>query len=146
MKRALLILALGLCAANPVLAQAPSPSPAAPPKEAAKWDVNSAPGPKTTASLDVREGTWMTVDVSPDGKELVFDLLGDIYSLPFQGGEAKSLTSGAMWDMQPRFSPDGKLIAFTSDRGGGDNIWVMNADGSGARAITHESFRLLNAP
>jgi len=128
-----------------VLAQAP-----APPKEAAKdtpkWDVNKAPGPKTTANLDVTQGTWMTVDVSPDGKELVFDLLGDIYSLPVSGGEAKSLTSGPMWDMQPRFSPDGKLIAFTSDRAGGDNIWVMNRDGSNPRQVTKESFRLLNSP
>ena len=142
MKRLLLSLAaLSLAAPAPVSAQAPaaSPSPAAsasPAKEAAKWDVNNAPGPKTTANLDVTSGTWMTVDVSPDGKEIVFDLLGDIYSLPIGGGEAKSLTSGAMWDMQPRFSPDGKMIAFTSDRAGGDNIWVMDRDGSNQRQVT----------
>ena len=86
------------------------------------------------------------VDVTPDRQEIVFDLLGDIYSLPIAGGEAKSLTSGAMWDMQPRFSPDGKRIAFTSDRAGGDNIWVMNRDGSDPRQVTKESFRLLNSP
>ncbi len=158
MKRFLLSLAaLSLAAQAPVSAQAPPPAaspvptPAAatsptPAKEAAKWDVNNAPGPKTTANLDVTSGTWMTVDVSPDGKEIVFDLLGDIYSLPISGGEAKSLTSGAMWDMQPRFSPDGKKIAFTSDRAGGDNIWVMDRDGKNPKQVTKESFRLLNSP
>ncbi|MEO1083899.1 MAG: amidohydrolase family protein, partial [Acidobacteriota bacterium] len=55
--------------------------------------------------------------------------------------------SGMAWDMQPRYSPDGREIAFTSDRGGGDNIWVMPADGDGdARAVTDENFRLLNNP
>ncbi|MEO8501719.1 MAG: amidohydrolase, partial [Vicinamibacteria bacterium] len=145
MKRSLFPLALVLAAAGPLLAQTPGPSPAAAAMDA-KWDVNNAPGPKTTATLDVREGTWMTVDVSPDGREIVFDLLGDIYSLPIAGGEAKNLTTGAMWDMQPRFSPDGKLIAFTSDRAGGDNIWVMNRDGSNPKQVTKESFRLLNSP
>ena len=148
MKRILLSLAaLSLAAQAPVSAQSPaaaaSPAPA---KEAAKWDVNNAPGPRTTANLDVTSGTWMTVDVSPDGKEIVFDLLGDIYSLPIFGGEAKSLTSGAMWDMQPRFSPDGKKIAFTSDRAGGDNIWIMDRDGKNPKQVTKESFRLLNSP
>ncbi len=66
----------------------------------------------------------MSVDVSPDGKEIVFDLLGDIYTLPIGGGEARALTHGIAWEMQPRYSPDGKCIAFTSDQGGGDNIWV----------------------
>jgi len=144
MKRNLPTLAL-LLAGGFVFAQSPSPSPAAGAKDA-KWDVNNAPGPKTTANLDVTEGTWMTLDVSPDGKEIVFDLLGDIYSLPMAGGEAKNLTSGAMWDMQPRFSPDGKLIAFTSDRAGGDNIWIMNRDGSNPKQVTKETFRLLNSP
>lgn len=143
MKRTLSILAVSFAAVGAVLAQSPAPSLAA---KDAKWDVNNAPGPKTTANLDVREGTWMTVDVSPDGKEIVFDLLGDIYSLPIGGGEAKNLTTGAMWDMQPRFSPDGKQIAFTSDRAGGDNIWVMNRDGSNPKQVTKESFRLLNSP
>jgi Tol biopolymer transport system component len=134
-----------LLAGGLVFAQSPSPSPAAGAKDE-KWDVNNAPGPRTTANLDVTEGTWMTLDVSPDGKEIVFDLLGDIYSLPISGGEAKNLTAGAMWDMQPRFSPDGKLIAFTSDRAGGDNIWIMNRDGSNPRQVTRETFRLLNSP
>ena len=95
-------------------------------------------------SFTVNEGTWMNVDVSPDGKEIVFDLLGDIYSIPIAGGEAKVLRGGHAFEVQPRFSPDGKKILFTSDAGGGDNIWVMNRDGSEAKQITKESFRLLN--
>jgi imidazolonepropionase-like amidohydrolase/Tol biopolymer transport system component len=73
-------------------------------------------------------------------------MLGDIYDLPIEGGEARSLASGMAWDMQPRYSPDGKWIAFTSDRGGGDNLWVMDANGGNARQISKESFRLLNNP
>ncbi len=152
MKRTRLIFAaLVLLAPPTAFAQTPASAPAAAAekdaaKDAPKWDVSHAPGPKTTANLDVTEGTWMTVDVSPDGTEIIFDLLGDIYSLPMAGGEAKNLTSGAMWDMQPRFSPDGKRIAFTSDRAGGDNIWVMNRDGSNPQQVTKESFRLLNSP
>ena len=97
-------------------------------------------------NLDVDTGTWMSVDVSPDGKEIVFDLLGDIYAMPIGGGEAKPLTSGIAWDMQPRYSPDGKWIAFTSDRSGGDNIWVMDRDGKNPQQVTKETFRLLNSP
>jgi imidazolonepropionase-like amidohydrolase/Tol biopolymer transport system component len=112
-----------------------------------KWNVEAAHGPQRTVKLDVDEGTWMSLDVSPDGTTIVFDLLGDLYTMPIGGGEAKSLTSGVAWDMQPTFSPDGRFIAFTSDRGGGDNIWVMGSDGaSEPRAVTTEEFRLLNSP
>lgn len=86
----------------------------------------------------------MNLDVSPDGKTIVFDLLGDIYTLPVSGGEATALRSGMPYEVQPRFSPDGSRISFTSDAGGGDNIWVMNSDGSKAEQITKEDFRLLN--
>ena len=88
----------------------------------------------------------MSLDVSPDGKEIVFDLLGDLYTMPIGGGEAKALTSGIAWDMQPRYSPDGKWIAFTSDRSGGDNIWVVGRDGKDLKQVTKETFRLPNSP
>ena len=84
--------------------------------------------------------------ISPDGKEIVFDLLGDIYTMPAAGGEAKAISSGVAWDMQPRFSPDGQWIAFTSDRAGGDNIWIMKRDGSEPKQVSKESFRLVNSP
>lgn len=115
-------------------------------KKEEKWDVNNPPGPSTEVPIDVTEGTWMYVDVSPDGKEVAFDLLGDIYTVPIGGGEAKALTHDVAWQMQPRYSPDGKTLAFTSDQGGGDNIWIMNRDGSNPRAVSKESFRLLNEP
>jgi imidazolonepropionase-like amidohydrolase/Tol biopolymer transport system component len=128
-----------------------SPSPitaesSAEKKEDKKWDVDNPPGPHHDVDIDVTEGTWLSLDVSPDGKEIAFDLLGDIYTIPMSGGEAKALTSGVAWDMQPRYSPNGKWIAFTSDRAGGDNIWIMNRDGSKPQQVTKETFRLLNSP
>lgn len=118
-----------------------------PPRSGATWDVENPPGPSREVTLDTDEGTWMSVDVSPDGKDIVFDLLGNIYVIPVQGGEARALTgSQVAWNMQPRYSPDGRAIAFTSDRGGGDNIWLMQRDGSNPRAVTREKVRLLNSP
>ncbi|HEY5459728.1 MAG TPA: amidohydrolase family protein [Sphingomicrobium sp.] len=122
------------------IAAAPGTTDAKP----AKWDVNARHGPGHDAQIDTRTGTWLSLDVSPDGSEIAFDLLGDLYVIPIQGGEARALTSGNAWDMQPRYSPNGQEIAFTSDRGGGDNIWTIRRDGSSARQITKEDFRLLN--
>jgi len=111
-----------------------------------KWSVNDPQGQFSTANIDVRSGTWMNVDLSPDGKTIAFDLLGDIYTMPASGGEAKALMTDVAWQMQPRFSPDGKYIAFTSDEEGGDNLWIMKVDGSESKAVTTETFRLLNSP
>lgn len=111
-----------------------------------KWDVNNPATkiPYQEVSFTTNEGTWMCVDVSPDSKMIAFDLLGDIYTMPVGGGQATCVRSGIAWEIQPRFSPDGKHILFTSDAGGGDNIWVMNVDGSNAKQVTKENFRLLN--
>ncbi|MEA3000701.1 MAG: hypothetical protein QOK17_2534 [Sphingomonadales bacterium] len=112
-----------------------------------KWDVNAPPGMTTREiRLDTNEGSWMNVDVSPDGRTIAFDLLGDIYTMPIAGGTPRRIAEGLAYEHQPRFSPDGRRIAFTSDRGGGDNIWIMNADGSDKRQLTKEDFRLLNQP
>jgi imidazolonepropionase-like amidohydrolase/Tol biopolymer transport system component len=113
---------------------------------AQKWNVDNPPGPSKKVTITTNEGTWMNLDVSPDGQNIVFDLLGDIYTIPVHGGKATTLSSGKSWDIQPRYSPDGKQIAYTSDRDGGDNIWVMNADGTNKHPITKENFRLLNNP
>ncbi len=115
-------------------------------QKADKWSVKEPAGNWSfkEVNLQTTEGTWMNLDVSADGKEIVFDMLGDIYIMPATGGEAKALRSGLPFDIQPRFSPDGKKILFTSDEGGGDNIWTMDRDGSNAKQITKEDFRLLN--
>ncbi|MCA6287036.1 MAG: PD40 domain-containing protein, partial [Phenylobacterium sp.] len=136
-----LALAVGLAAALPAAAHAEDA------KEAPKWDVAAPPGMKVReVPIAVEEGTWMNLDVSPDGRTLVFDLLGDIYTLPISGGAPTRISEGLPYETQPRFSPDGRRIAFTSDRGGGDNIWIMNRDGSDKRQLTQESFRLMNQP
>ena len=106
-----------------------------------KWDVSNPKGTYKELEFTTNEGTWMSLDVSPDGKNIVFDLLGDIYIMTIAGGEAKVLRSGFPYEVQPRFSPDGKKISFTSDAGGGDNIWTMNIDGTNPQQVTKENYR-----
>lgn len=137
MKLSSFVLAALVATPLPVLAQEEK-------AEDEKWDVAAPPLPMRNVAIDVDEGTWMSLDVSPDGRTIAFDLLGDIYVMPISGGAAKAIASGMPWEIQPRFSPDGSKIAFTSDRAGGDNIWIMNTDGSDMRQVTKEKFRLLN--
>lgn len=113
-------------------------------QEANKWDIEKYQGTTKNFSITTNEGTWMNLDVSPDGKEIVFDLLGDIYVMPITGGTAKLLSGGIAYEVQPRFSPNGKYISYTSDRSGADNIWIMDRNGNNKKQITKETFRLLN--
>ena len=101
-------------------------------------EINKPRADARKISFETQEGTWMSIDVSPDGKTLIFDLLGDIYSLPVAGGTATVLSNGPAYDSHPRYSPDGSKIAFTSDRSGMENFWIMNADGKNPRAITDQ--------
>lgn len=108
-----------------------------------KWSVENPPVVQyKDAKIQVSEGTWL--NVTHHNGTIVFDLLGDIYKMPITGGKATPIRTGIAWEIQPRFSPDGKRILFTSDAGGGDNIWSMNLDGSDAKQLTKEDFRLLN--
>jgi imidazolonepropionase-like amidohydrolase/Tol biopolymer transport system component len=91
--------------------------------------------PTRSIEFDTDEGTFINVDVSPDGKTLVFDLLGDIYSLPISGGTARPLLEGRPWDRCPRYSPDGRSIAFISDRGGPDGLWIWDLKAREGREI-----------
>jgi len=86
--------------------------------------------------VKTNEGTWMSLDISPDGKTIVFDFLGDIYTMPFTGGKATQFTSGMAFDSHPKFSPDGKKILFISDRSGGENIWWYSLDKSDSLQVT----------
>lgn len=93
--------------------------------------------PERFADFTTTKGSWMSLDVSPDGQTIVFDMLGDIYTMPIGGGAATAVTHGLAYDAQPRFSPDGSRIVFVSDRSGGDNVWTMKADGTDTVAVTH---------
>lgn len=115
-------------------------------KEEKEWDVLNPPGERQTITIDTKQTTWSNLDVSPDGKTIVFDMLGDIYSMPINGGKATALTGDMAWNTEPVFSPDGKTIAFISDRKVGDNIWLMNTDGTDLRQVTKESRHILHNP
>ncbi len=103
----------------------------------ASWDVTQPRGEVRTIDFETSEGTWMSLDLSPDGRWIVFDLLGHVYRMSATGGEAQSLTqeSGIAINFRPRFSPDGRTIAFVSDRSGQYNLWLMDSDGGNPRAV-----------
>ena len=128
MRRALLLLGTALLA-SAATAQEPG-RPVQPPGQTLPLK------PARTLTIDTDGGSWMSLDQSPDGKAIVFDMLGDLYSLPAAGGKARQITQGLGFDTQPTFSPDGKWIAFVSDRSGAENLWVARPDGSQARQIT----------
>jgi Tol biopolymer transport system component len=98
------------------------------------------------ANFTTTEVTWMSLDVSPDGQAIVFDLLGDLYTLPIAGGKAVRISKGMAFDAQPRFSPDGETIAFISDRSGGDNMWTMRLDFTDTTQITQGNTSLYLSP
>src|SRR5918993_4170492 len=148
MKRSFVMILVG-CA---LLTGAASPSAQATgdkQADAKKWDVGADLGPTQKLEFETSEGTWMNVDVSPDGRQIVFDLLGDIYLMPIGGSGASAatrLTSGPAFDMQPRFSPDGRKIAMASDRDGLWNIWTIDADGNNAKQVSRERRWFINSP
>jgi len=103
--------------------------------------------PTRLVQFSTDEGTWISVDVSPDGNSLVFDLLGDLYVLRMEGGVAQALTRGMAFDSQPRFSPDGGQIVFVSDRDGSENIWLMDANGRDEpRQLTEDTDTVFVSP
>ncbi|MEE8116574.1 MAG: hypothetical protein V3T28_05630, partial [Gemmatimonadales bacterium] len=120
----------------PLLALVPLRLHAQADDDSTSWDVEDPHGPADTIRFETDEGTWMDLDVHPDGRWIVFDLLGDIYRVPLTGGQAELLSGGRSFEHQPRYSPDGQTIVFTSDRSGRDNLWLMDADGSNRRQLT----------
>ena len=115
--------------------------------EAKKADKNELPlDPAGKLEFETDEGTWMSLDVASDGKSIVFELLGDLYRLPFAGGDAATITKGTPYDAQPRISPDGKWLAFISDRSGSDNLWIVKADGKEPRKLSNETQQAVISP
>ena len=102
--------------------------------------------PERTLSLDTDEGTWISADVSPDGGTVVFDLLGDLYTVPLAGGDATPLTEGMAYDGQPRYSPDGSQVVFVSDRDGAENVWRIDVETKSARQVTDTSVHNYESP
>ena len=99
-----------------------------------------------TVAMDMTSGSWISLDVSPDGETIVFDYLGDLFTIPIAGGDATQLTSGLAFDAQPRFSPDGTRIVYSSDYDGGQNIWIRSLDGSDTTRISRGSANRAESP
>src|SRR5689334_2340379 len=102
--------------------------------------------PTKKLAFTTDEGTWLSLDVAPNGNSIVFELLGDIYTIPMAGGKATRITSGQSFDAQPHYSPDGKSIVFVSDRSQSDNLWIVNADGTNPRALTRDNDQAFQSP
>jgi Tol biopolymer transport system component len=113
-------------------------------KEKKKSKLPLKPG--RTVAIDTDEGTWISLDVSPDGKTIVFDLLGDLYLLPFEGGAARQLTHGMAFDAAPRFSPDGAKVLFVSDRSGGENLWTIEIANGDTAQLTQGNGHVYVSP
>ena len=125
------VVILAVITAWPLGAQEQAPAPPA---------TNDTLVLKTEQTIDFTtdEVTWMSTDVSPDGRTLLFDLLGDLYTLPIEGGTATRIVGGMSFESQPTWSPDGRTIAFLSDRTGVENLWVADADGANPRAVSKD--------
>ncbi len=113
----------------PLAAMLLTPAPSLGQEEEKDPDRGLPLEPARWARFTTDEGTWISLDVSPDGEQIVFDMLGDLYAMPITGGAATRLTSGMGYDMQPRYSPDGERIVFVSDRSGDQNLWLMPSGG-----------------
>jgi WD40 repeat protein len=105
------------------------------------WSNGMPLKPTREIKFTTDEGTWISLDISPDGRTIVFDLLGDIYIMPVEGGNARAITRGLAYDERPKFTTDGRAIVFTSDRTGEHELWYMSADGSGMRRLLPSEMR-----
>lgn len=102
--------------------------------------------PERTISFTTDEGSWISLDVSPDGESLVFELLGDLYTIPIAGGKAVPLTEGMHFDAQPRFSPDGNKVLYVSDYDGHENLWTIDIETKETEQITKDKGKQFVSP
>ena len=102
--------------------------------------------PERKIEFTTDEGTWISLDVSRDGRTILFELLGDLYTVPLEGGDSVGITSGMAFDSQPCYSPDGLHIAFLSDREGSENVWIANSDGSDPKQLSKDKQSLFVSP
>lgn len=129
MKRAALLscLVVAVAGLTSLAAQAPRRNPVRP--------VAAPPGPKTI-DVTVREGTSMSVAISPDGSTIATDLQGSIWTMPASGGAMTRISDVFNDARQPRWSPDGRTIVFFAYRDGGYDIWQIDKDGANQRKLT----------
>ena len=110
------------------------------------WQVTQPPFKLKEVAISTNETTWSSLDVSPNGKFMIFDMLGDLYKVDIKGGNATPLIQDFAWNIHPAISPDGKQVAFVSDRDGLSNVWVMDIDGTHLKQITREKKNIIHAP
>ena len=110
------------------------------------WQVTQPPFKLNEVAISTNETTWSSLDVSPNGKFMIFDMLGDLYKVDIKGGNATPLIQDFAWNIHPAISPDGKQVAFVSDRDGLSNVWVMDIDGTHLKQITREKKDIIHAP
>ena len=110
------------------------------------WQVTQPPFKLNEVAISTNETTWSSLDVSPNGKFMIFDMLGDLYKVDIKGGNATPLIQDFAWNIHPAISPDGKQVAFVSDRDGLSNVWIMDIDGTHLKQITREKKDIIHAP
>lgn len=130
-RRLPLAVSLAVLLAPAVAAQTPAPS----------FDVEKVSAPTKLLEFTASQGTWTSVDVSPDGQWIAFDLLGHLYEMPAAGGRAVALTRGRSYNQFPRYSPDGRRILFTSDRSGREELWVLTRGTDSLEKVSSFDYR-----